>query len=81
MLNLIRCVIINTDREIVTKELFSRVLKADVGLVDWCFMKLKTEGYIDLIENRGVPDTNRGIHGYCGGSGWCPTLYYLKEKE
>lgn len=81
LLNLIRCVIITIDRKIVTKELFSRVLKADIGLVDWCFMKLKTEGYIDLIENDGAHDTNREKHGFCDGSGWAPTLFYLKGKE
>lgn len=46
LLELIRFVISNTERDSITRELFARQLKAKLSLVHNCFAKLELEGLL-----------------------------------
>lgn len=92
LLELIRFIVLNTERESITRELFSIELKAKLGLVHDCFAKLEIEGlivkdnYIMHDENISyLPQkTKKGFitTGYKRSkSWWNATIYKIRRKN
>jgi len=70
LLKKIRYLIKELKCDYVNRESFSDLLLADIGMVDWCFMKLNKEGLIRRSDIRS-PDCE----------GWSPKWYILNKKE
>ena len=69
LLNIIRAKILELDVIEVNRESFSDFFRADIGMVDWCFMKLNKEGLLRRNDIK-TPDCH----------GWRPKWYLLNKQ-